>query len=281
MRLEEMTPAHVRRAVELYLRHAWPPEVSARPRITVRDLEGANTLAELFKRFESSPRDQEEGYLRYALRLGNQRYPFMKFVVQEYLVAEEFFFSVDTHDKLDVRPTAPDYEAWQELKRYNRELKETIEQAWRAASLPTHEDLRLLCEGLAPVEREERKRARLLLVDDEKSVALGLGALLRGRGYEVEVFHTGEAVLERLAREPRPDLLLLDYELPELDGQAVLETVRADPRLADLPVLMATASSIDLSQLGRLNGILRKPYPREVLFTMLARLLNLPQGVRP
>jgi CheY-like chemotaxis protein len=274
MRLETMTPAHVRRAVDLYLRHAFAPRSSVQPRITSADLAGASTMEQLFKRFELAPRDQADGFLRYTLRLGNQRYPFMKFVVQEYLVDEEFFFSVDTHDNLEVKPTAPDYEAWQELKRYNRSLKDEIEAAWREAELPTFEDLRRLCEGLAPVEREAEKRARLLVVDDERGVAQGLGALLRARGYEVELFYSGEQVLERLACEPRPDLLLLDYELPELDGQAVLDRVRSDPRLADLPVLMATASSIELSRLRRVSGLLRKPYPRGVLFAMIRQWLE-------
>jgi CheY-like chemotaxis protein len=268
-----MTPAHVRRAIELYMERAWPPTSAAKPRIDVKKLESATTLESLLAEFELADRDRND-FVRYAMRLGNQRYPFMKFIVQEYLVAGEFFFSVDTHDNLEVRPDTPDYAQWQALKQFNRELKEEIECAWAAAELPTQEDLRLLCEGLAPVEREGNKRARLLVVDDEKSVAIGLAALLRARGYEVELVHTGEDVLERLAREPRPDLLLLDYELPELDGEEVLDRLRQDPRLVDLPVLMATASSIELERLRRVSGLLRKPYPREVLFKMIRQLLE-------
>ena len=268
-----MTPAHVRRAIELYMERAWPPSSATTPRFDPKKLESLTTLEELFDQFEVVDRNRND-FVRFALRLGNQRYPFMKFIVQEYLVAGEFFFSVDTHDNIDVRPSTPDYEEWQTLKQFNRELKEEIEGSWAAAELPTQEDLRLLCEGLAPVEREGEKRARLLVVDDEKSVAIGLSALLRARGYAVEVAHTGEDVLERLAREPRPDLVLLDYELPQLDGEEVLDRLRADPALADLPVLMATASSIELDRLRRVSGLLRKPYPREVLFKMIRQLLE-------
>jgi CheY-like chemotaxis protein len=272
VKLSDMTAAHVRRAVELYLQHAYPPGSAlfgAPP-----DLDGAASVPEILERFEAPPREQDSGFKRYALRLGNVRYPFMKLVVQEYLVDGEFFFSVDTHDDLDVRPTAPDYERWQELKRENRRLKEAIEQSWRAAGLPTLEDLARLCEGLRGVEREEPKRRRLLVVDDETSVARGLAALLEGRGYEVELAFSGEEVLERLARTPLPDLVLLDYELPLLDGGEVLDRVRADARLADLPVLMVTASSIDLARLRRVSGLLRKPYPRLVLFKMIRELLE-------
>jgi CheY-like chemotaxis protein len=127
---------------------------------------------------------------------------------------------------------------------------------------------------LRGVEREEPKRRRLLVVDDERSVARGLAALLEGRGYEVELAYSGEEVLERLARSPLPDLVLLDYELPMLDGGEVLDRLRADARLSDLPVLMLTAASIDLARLRRVSGLLRKPYPRLVLFKMIRELLD-------
>lgn len=274
MRLELMTPAHVRRAVALYLELAWPGEGFPRPRITVRDLERASTLKELFAMFER-PRQTDNVLLeRYTLRLGNARYPFMKFVVQEYLVDEEYFFSVDTHDDLDVRPDNPDYDAWQELKRYNLELKRRIEAAWAEVGLPTHNDLRVLAEGLAQVERESKKPARLLIVDDEADVARGLKALLEARGYEVELFYDGRQVLARLEQDPVPDLILLDYAMPECDGQEVLASLRSNMRCKNLPVLVATASSIDLERVPRASGLLRKPYPREVLFAMLRQLLE-------
>jgi CheY-like chemotaxis protein len=274
VRLEDMTPAHVRRAVQIYLDAAYPPGCGAAPRIPMAHLESASTLEELFAKFEQPRSDIAPDFKRYALRLGNARYPFMKFVVEEYLVDEEFFFTVDTHDDLEVRPGAPDYDRWVELKAFNRELKDRVESSWRLAGLPTFEELRVLCEGLRGVEREARKRRRLLVVDDERSVAQGLRALLEGRGYDVELAFSGEQVLERLARDPLPDLLLLDYELPKLDGVQVLAQLHADARLADLPVLMVTASAIELSELKRVRGLLRKPYPRELLFKLLGELLG-------
>lgn len=279
MRLEEMTPAHVRRAVQIYARLAYPEGTARGTDADLRRLESVSTLEELFALFETSRPDQAPDFKRYALRLGNTRYPFMKFVVEEYLVDEEYFFTVDTHDDLEVRPDAPDYLGWMELKSFNRRLKDQIESTWRVAGLPTFDQLLELCEGLRGVEREERKRRRLLVVDDERSVALSVAALLEGRGYDVEIAYSGEQVLERLAVDPLPDLLLLDYELPRLDGGEVLDRLRNDPRLADLPVLMATAASIELSQLRRVSGLLRKPYPREVLFKMIGELLA--PGERP
>ncbi len=274
MRLEDMTPALVRRAVAIYLEKAWPGTEEPRPRLGLADLEDASTMSEIFARFDR-PRPSENAVLqRYTLRLGNRRYPFMKFVVQEYLVDEEYFFSVDTHDDLDVRSDSPDYFAWIELKEQNLDLKREIETAWAREGLPTNEDLRLIAQGIAQFEREGQKPARLLVVDDESQVAQGLAALLEARGYQVELAYDGRQVLERLERDPLPDLILLDYGMPEIGGEQVLQRVRENPRLRDLPVLLATAASISLESVPRASGFLRKPYSREVLFAMIRQMLE-------
>ena len=110
-------------------------------------------------------------------------------------------------------------------------------------------------------------------MDDEQGVALGLEALLEARGYTVEVAYDGRQVLERLRHDPLPDLVVLDFSMPEFDGEEVLERMRSTARTRDLPVLLATASSIELGRLRRISGILRKPYPRALLFKMLDELL--------
>ena len=272
MQLDDLNPEHLRKALRLYCRHAFPSE-AVQPRVDLEVFETASDTQAALAAFERGDPGDDPTSRRYTLRLGNHRYPFMKFVLQEHLVAGEFFFSVDTHDKLDVPVNSPDYAEWEALKRANRDLAAGIEADWRRAGLPTHAELRALLEGVAEREREAPKRRRLLVVDDDRPVCTGLSALLRARGYEVEEVHDGHAALERLERTPRPDLVLLDYEMPVFDGQAVLDRMRQNPDLADLPVLLATAARIDLSQLQQVSGLLHKPYPRSVLFEMLARIV--------
>ncbi len=274
MRLDRLTPAHVRRAVAIYLDLAWPASSKSKPRVGAEILEGCETLDELFERCEK-PTGGEQGptAARYTLRLGNAKYPFMKFVVQEYLVDEEYFFSVDTHDDLKITPDMPDYKGWCDLRRSNAALKERIEEAWQEADLPTHEDLRALMEGLARVERGKAKGARLLVADDEKDVARGLAAVLRARGYQVETAYDGREVLDRMAKAPPLDLIVLDYAMPEMDGEEVMIQLRAQDQFADLPILLATATEIDLTTMARASGLLRKPYPADMLFKMIRELL--------
>jgi len=279
MRLDRLTPGHVRRAIQVFLEQAWPAGQDARPKLGLDVLTGCSTLDAVFAAFDRPSAGQTIS-ARYTLRLGNHRYPFMKLVVQEYLVNGEYFFSVDTHDDLCITPDMPDYEGWVSLRRYNRELKEEIESAWHAEGLPTHEDLRHLMEGIAQLEQDESKSQRLLVVDDERDVARGIAAVLEARGYTVEVAFDGQQALDRMQREPCPDLLLLDCSMPELDGEQVMTRLRADKRFVNLPILLATATSIDLSTIKRASGLLRKPYPREVLFAMIRELLGAAEGAK-
>lgn len=274
MRLDRLTPAHVRRAVAIYLEHAWPSDQPGTPKMGAEVLDGCETLDELFARCET-PCAGERGptAARYTLRLGNWRYAFMKLVVQEYLVDEEYFFSVDTHDALRVTPDMPDYEGWLELRRFNAQLKHQIEAAWAAADLPTNANLRTLMEGLAEVYQEEAKGARVLVVDDERDVAQGIAALLRARGYLVETAFDGRQVLDRMALEPFPDLLVLDYSMPEFTGEEVMASLRAQDHFRALPILLATATEIDLSAMSRASGLLRRPFTSDVLCKMIGELL--------
>ncbi len=253
---------------------AWPDRERANPWFDPVKLEGIDTVQGLFKLFTPSENTADgPSCQRYTLRLGNSRYPFMKFVLQEYLVDHEYFFSVDTHDDLDIPEGSPDHAAWMELRAANMELKQVIEDDWSTAGLPTNAELCSLVERIAEVERGGECCGRLLVVDDEEGVAKGLKALLSARGYQVEMAFDGLQVLERLAKDPLPDLVLLDFNMPRLNGDEVLEQMRASDRLVNLPVLMVTASSIDLQKIQRVSGLLRKPYPRRLLFAMIEQLL--------
>jgi two-component system, cell cycle response regulator len=82
-------------------------------------------------------------------------------------------------------------------------------------------------------------RPLILVADDSATVRAVLGAQLAGAGYAVVPAADGREALARL-REDRPDVALLDIEMPELDGLAVLEEMQADPVLATVPVLFLT-----------------------------------------
>jgi class 3 adenylate cyclase len=82
--------------------------------------------------------------------------------------------------------------------------------------------------------------ARLLVVDDNKVNRLLLARSLELQGHTATMAENGRVALERLKREPF-DLLLLDIEMPEMDGIQVLEELKGDRQLRDLPVIVTSA----------------------------------------
>lgn len=81
---------------------------------------------------------------------------------------------------------------------------------------------------------------RILLVEDSSTMRRMLSMKLQDEGYEVFTANDGQQGLARAAEEPRPDLILTDYEMPELDGAGLCRAVKADRDLRTLPILMLT-----------------------------------------
>jgi CheY-like chemotaxis protein len=83
---------------------------------------------------------------------------------------------------------------------------------------------------------------RILLVEDSKPILYANQRALRQAGYEVVCAEDGEAAL-KLAREQKPDLILLDMILPKMSGPDVLQHLKADAQTADIPVVVLSSLS--------------------------------------
>jgi two-component system, OmpR family, response regulator len=115
----------------------------------------------------------------------------------------------------------------------------------------------------------------VLLVEDAAEVRLLLQMLLELDGFTVTAAVDGPSGLAAVAAE-RPDVVLLDVQLPGLDGPQVLRALRTSPATADLPVVFLTgappAESDGLLALGA-TGVLHKPFDADTLAGQLAALL--------
>jgi CheY-like chemotaxis protein len=116
----------------------------------------------------------------------------------------------------------------------------------------------------------------ILIADDRASSRELLRLVLERAGYEVLEAEDGQAALDR-ARTRTPDLILLDLQMPVLDGYQVLAVLRSEPRLANLPVLALTASAMrgDRERIleAGFTDYLAKPAGPEILRETVARLL--------
>jgi len=84
--------------------------------------------------------------------------------------------------------------------------------------------------------------ARILLVDDQKDLVWAVRLSLDDEGHEVLTAHNGIEALA-IARRHRPDLVILDIVMPQLDGLHVCQRLRRDPTLAAVPILFLTVRS--------------------------------------
>jgi len=81
----------------------------------------------------------------------------------------------------------------------------------------------------------------LLLVEDEQDTAELVKLIMEEKGYQVVHTADGQDALYKIALMPPPSLVLLDIQLPHVDGITILETIRATPDWQDVPVIMLTA----------------------------------------
>jgi two-component system alkaline phosphatase synthesis response regulator PhoP len=117
--------------------------------------------------------------------------------------------------------------------------------------------------------RPEPLVGRVLVVEDERDVGALIRYSLEKAGYVVVVASTGADAL-RMARDPRPDIVLLDIMIPQLDGWDTCRRLKQDPDTRDIPVIMVTgrvdeADKVLGLELGA-DDYVTKPFsPRELL----------------
>ena len=114
----------------------------------------------------------------------------------------------------------------------------------------------------------------IVVIDDEFSLAEVLSATLSDVGYRVYTAPNGRLGLDLMA-EHHPDLVLLDYMMPLLDGPGVLRAMRADARFTGVPVVVM--SSLPESRVrAKCSGyvaFLRKPFAIEALLSVVEKAL--------
>jgi two-component system, OmpR family, response regulator len=117
--------------------------------------------------------------------------------------------------------------------------------------------------------------AHLLLIEDDEPLSSLLSANLQAHGYSVRVAQTAEAAETLLADGARPDLVLLDINLPGETGWSVLRS-EAFEAAGRPPVVVASAMSVSPSRLREFGvaGYLPKPFALETLRSTIDRLLT-------
>lgn len=119
---------------------------------------------------------------------------------------------------------------------------------------------------------------KILTVDDSMSVRKMIEFALKSKGYAVSAAVDGQEGLEILERGDRFDLVVLDINMPRMDGLTLLKTVRARPNWARLPILMLTTEGQDTDRDQALSlgasDYMVKPFKPTELIERVAKLLD-------
>lgn len=106
--------------------------------------------------------------------------------------------------------------------------------------------------------------ARLLVIDDTDDIRLLLHAVLKRAGFEVTEAANGGQAFDILRIDKGFDAIVLDIQMPDMDGWEVLGRIRGDPEFAHIPVILCTVKSqLDDSRRGYelgADGFLKKPF---------------------
>jgi CheY-like chemotaxis protein len=121
----------------------------------------------------------------------------------------------------------------------------------------------------------ELRPAKILVVDDNEINCRLVGGMFEDSHHHLEYGADGRDALEK-TRTLRPDVVLLDIRMPNMDGYEAADEIRKMPGLALLPIIAVTASTLidDEKNLGgRFNGFLRKPFTRRELLDQLGQFI--------
>jgi chemosensory pili system protein ChpA (sensor histidine kinase/response regulator) len=138
-------------------------------------------------------------------------------------------------------------------------------------------DLELRAAAEARSQARVQRRSRVLIVDDSMSVRRAVATLLEDQGYDIAQARDGLEAVKSM-ESTRPDVLITDLEMPNMNGLELAAHVRSRPELSSLPVIMITSRSMDKHRRQAMtSGVdvyLTKPYSDQELLQHVATALS-------
>ncbi len=121
-------------------------------------------------------------------------------------------------------------------------------------------------------------KPRILVVDDEASIRNMLAFSLNRANMDVDVAHDGDDALTKLRQADRPDLIVLDWMMPKLDGMQLTRTLRKSSDLNDIPIIMLTAKGNETDRTRGLDSgaddYMVKPFSTRELISRVRAVLR-------
>jgi DNA-binding response OmpR family regulator len=121
---------------------------------------------------------------------------------------------------------------------------------------------------------------RVVCIEDEPEMIDLVRLILGRKGYEVIGANGGIEGLDAVRRE-RPDIILLDLMMPDMDGWEVYQQIKADPALKEIPVVVVTAKAQSIDKvlglhIAKVDDYITKPFGPQELLESIEKILSVP-----
>jgi two-component system chemotaxis response regulator CheY len=117
---------------------------------------------------------------------------------------------------------------------------------------------------------------RVLIVDDSRAIRRIIGEIMKQLGFVVTEAGNGIEALQRLEELGAPDLVLVDWNMPAMNGLDFIKAVRANPAYSDLPLMMVTTETemerMALAFMAGVNEYVMKPFDKATILDKLQLL---------
>lgn len=128
------------------------------------------------------------------------------------------------------------------------------------------------------MSEEGRRKIRIVCVEDDQDMINLIRLIVTRRGYELVGWATGGWEGIEVIRREKPDLVLLDLTMPDIDGWEVYQQMKVDPELRHIPVIVVTARAHNMDRvlglhIARVDDYLTKPFGPSDLIASIERVM--------
>ncbi|WP_322801199.1 response regulator transcription factor [Thermoflexus sp.] len=125
----------------------------------------------------------------------------------------------------------------------------------------------------------DRRKIRIVCIEDDPDMIDLIRLIVTRRGYELVGWATGGVEGIEVIRREKPDLVLLDLMMPDIDGWEVYQQMKADPELRNIPVIVVTARAQHVDRIlglhiARVDDYLTKPFGPSELIASIERVMS-------
>ncbi len=117
---------------------------------------------------------------------------------------------------------------------------------------------------------------RALIVDDSRAIRRIIGDIMKELGYAISEAGNGLEALERLREIGTPDIVLIDWNMPVMNGLDLIRAIRANPEYSDLPLMMVTTETemerMAMAFMAGVNEYVMKPFDKAAILDKLQLL---------